>query len=65
MQETTERQGKWKTSRKLWGQQRKAKLHKKEWSDKKSGIKMIEAEKNEPNEPQVTFLGESQDLVDM
>ena len=38
---------------------------KKEWNDKKSGIKVIEAEKNEQNELQVTFLGESQDLLDM
>ena len=43
----------------------KSNFKKKEWNDKKSGIRMIEAEKNEPNEPQVPFLGKSQDLVDM
>ena len=43
----------------------KSNFKKKEWNDKKSGIRMIEAEKNEPNEPQVSFLGESQDLVNM
>ncbi len=43
----------------------KPNFKKKEWNDKKSGIKMIEAEKDEQNEPQVTFLGGSQDLLDM
>ena len=43
----------------------KSNFKKKEWNDKKSGIRMIEAEKNEPNETQVSFLGESQDLADM
>ena len=43
----------------------KPNFKKKEWNDKKSGIKKIETEENEPNEPQATFLGESQDLADM
>ena len=35
----------------------KLNFKKKEWNDKKSGIRIIEAEKNEPNETQVSFLG--------
>ena len=55
MQVTTERQGKRKRKRKLWGQQRKVKLQEK-WHKKI---------KTKQNEPLAAFLGSSQDLLDM
>ena len=43
----------------------KSNFKKKEWNDKKSGIKTVETEKQEEDAPQVAFLGPSLDLLDM